>query len=268
MIARGLFGLALATMLAVPTAVSAYPGGTPNFQTDVAPYCAACHSSLSVADLEGAGPRAEKELAANKHLAQILQGQGAYAKLAEGDRAALAQQVQAVDANAKIELVDFPPQVKPGESFNVTVTVTGGAGPVVGVGLLDRAHRWFARPASSEGWSVVGPPTIIGPDGKRQTDWLDARPERLGRKVTFVNVTGFEGDSEAGKWSKAKVIYTLQAPDRAGDYPLVGAFFYGTEKATKLGSSVHPVYGKQPLGGYGGASGRVKFSPPVLISVK
>jgi hypothetical protein len=90
----------------------------------------------------------------------------------------------------------------------------------------------------------------------------------VGRKVTFVNITGVESDAVAQKWSKSKVIYTLQAPDRPGDYPLVGVYFYGTEKATKLGSAVHPVYGKQPLGGYGGKSGRVKFTAPIVISVK
>jgi hypothetical protein len=218
--------------------------------------------------LEGAGPRAEKELAANKHLALVLQGEGAYEKLSESDRATLAQELQAVDANSRIELVEYPPQVKAGESFNVTVAVTGGAGPVVGVGLVDRAHRWYARPASAAGWSVVGPPTVIGPDGKPQSEWLDRRPARLGRKVTFVNVTGVESDAATGKWAKSKVIYTLQAPERPGDYPLVGVYFYGTEKATKLGTVVHPVYGKQPLGGYGGKSGRVRFTPAVVITVK
>ena len=64
------------------------------------------------------------------------------------------------------------------------------------------------------------------------------------------------------------MIYTLKAPDRVGDYPLVGVYLFGTEKATALGSSEHPIYGKQPLGGYGGKSGRVRFSAPVVISVK
>ena len=155
-----------------------------------------------------------------------------------------------------------------GESFNITVIVTGGAGPVVGVGLVDRAHRWYARPASAVGWSVVGAPTIIGPDGRPQSDWLERRPSRLGRKVTFVNVTGVESDATTGSWSKSKVIYTLQAPTRAGEYPLVAVYLFGTEKATTLGSSEHPIYGKQPLGGYGGKSGRVRFTPPVVITVK
>lgn len=268
MISHGRAWIVVAGLLALPASVNAYPGGTPDFQTDVAPFCAACHSSLSAEALEGSGPRAEKELAANKHLAAILQGQSPYDKLSEADRATLVQQLQAVDANSKIELIEYPPQVKAGENFNVTVVVTGGAGPVVGVGLVDRAHRWYARPASAAGWTVVGPPTVIGPDGKPQSEWLDRRPERMGRKVTFVNVLGVESNAVTGKWSKSKVIYTLQAPDRPGEYPLVGVYLYGTEKATKLGSTEHPVYGKQPLGGYGGKSGRVRFSAPVVITVK
>jgi hypothetical protein len=260
--------LATATFLATATSVGAYPGGTPDFQTDVAPFCAACHSSLDVDALEGAGPRAEKELSSNKHLALILAGEGPYEKLTEADRVALATQIQAVDANSKIELVDYPAQVEAGKNFSITALVTGGAGPVVGVGLVDRAHRWYARPASSVGWSPIGPPTVIGPDGKPQSGWLERRPARYGRKLTFVNVSGVESDVLTGKWAKAKVIYTLRAPDRAGDYPLVGVYFFGTEKATALGSVTHPVYGKQPLGGYGGHSGRVVFTAPLLITVK
>jgi hypothetical protein len=268
MIARSLAWIAATFLVFASGGVSAYPGGTPDFQTDVAPFCAACHSSVNLESLEGAGARAEKELSANKHLALILQGEGPYEKLAEADRATLAQQIQAVEANSKIELVDYPPQVKAGESFNVTVLVTGGAGPVVGVGLVDRAHRWYARPASAAGWGVVGAPTIIGPDGKPQSEWLERRPLRMDRKVTFVNVTGVSSDAAASEWSKSKIIYTLRAPERPGEYPLVGVYLYGTEKATALGSTEHPIYGKQPLGGYGGKSGRVKFTQPLSITVK
>lgn len=266
--ARGNAAMAVALVVFVSSVASGYPGGTPDFQTDVAPFCAACHSSLNVESLEGAGARAEKELSTNKHLALILQGQRPYESLSQDERVTLAGLIQAVDANSKLEFVDVPPQVASGESFNITVLVTGGAGPVVAVGLVDRAHRWFARPASAAGWGVVGAPTVIGPDGKPQSDWLDKRPERMGRGVTFVNVTGVRSDAATGQWSSAKIIYTLRAPQEPGDYSIVGAYFYGTEKATTLGSSEHPVYGKQPLGGYGGKSGRIKFTEPLVISVK
>ena len=132
--------VAISALLLAPGYSHSYPGGTPDFQTDVAPFCAACHSSLAEEVLEGAGPRAEKELSANKHLALIMSGQGPYEKLSEADRATLVQQIQAVEANSKISLVDSPAQVPAGSSFHVTLEVTGGAGPVVGVGLVDRAQ--------------------------------------------------------------------------------------------------------------------------------
>ena len=60
---------------------AAYPGGTPDFQTDVGPYCAACHSSTSPEDLSGLGERATAELAPNKHFAEIQAGTGKYVGL-------------------------------------------------------------------------------------------------------------------------------------------------------------------------------------------
>ena len=245
---------------------AAYPGGTPDFQTDVGPFCAACHASTSVEDLSGLGERATAELALNKHLAAIRAGQGRYAELSEADRARLVELISAVDKNSTISL-EFPAQVEPGETFQVIVKVTGGAGPAVGVGLVDRPHRFFARPASAEGWEVVGAPTIIGPQGP-QSDWIARRPEREGRNITFVNVEGVHSDAEQNRWSRAKIIYTLKAPSEPGDYPLVGAYFYGTETAVEMSTRKTPEYGAQPLGGVLGKSGRVKFSETALIAVK
>jgi hypothetical protein len=72
----------------------------------------------------------------------------------------------------------------------------------------------------------------------------------------------------AEKWSKSKVIFTLKAPDKAGDYPLIGVYYYGTEKASPLGYENHPIYGKLIRGTYTGKSGRIKFSAPNVISVR
>jgi hypothetical protein len=256
-------GLVLALGVAAATA---YPGGTPDFQTDVAPYCAACHSSTAEEDLSGLGERARSELAMNKHFAQIRAGAGRYAELSPEERARLIELLSAVDANSTIVL-EFPPQVAPGETFQVTVKVTGGAGPSVGVGLVDRAHRFFARPASALGWEVVGAPTIIGAKGP-QSDWISRRPEREGRNITFVNVDGVSSSAEEDRWSRAKIIFTLKAPNTVGDLPLVGAYFYGTETGTKLSTQMHPEYGAQPLGGTLGKSGRVKFSEVAVISIR
>ncbi len=257
--------LALAS-LAVASSAVAYPGGTPDFQTDVAPYCAACHASTAEADLAGLGERAKVELPETKHYAAILAGAGNYAEVPEAERAKLVELLAAVDRNSTI-MLEFPPSVAPGETFQVTVKVTGGAGPSVGVGLVDRPHRFFAKPASALGWEVVGAPTILGPKGP-QTAWIERRPEREGRDVTFVNVDGVHSSADQDKWSRAKVIFTLRAPVTAGDYPLVGAYFYGTETGTAMTTRMHPEYGPQPMGGALGKSGRVKFSKQAVITVK
>jgi hypothetical protein len=256
-------GIALA-----PQGAIAYPGGTPDFQTDVTPFCAACHSSIDEAALAGArGDRAAKEVAAQKHLAPILAGAGDYGSLDEASRAKLVELIKAVDANSSIEL-EFPPQVAPGETFQVTAKITGGGGPAVGVALLDKPHRWYSRSAASVGWRVVGAPTIIGPKGAPQNDWLGRRPELQGRNITFVNVLDWKSDAPSQSWAKAKVIFTLKAPETAGEYPLAGAFFYGTEKAIPMSTKKNPVYGDQPLGGYTGKSGRVRFTEAHIITVK
>jgi hypothetical protein len=252
-------------ILAVGSA-EAYPGGTPDFQTDVGPYCAGCHASTAESDLAGFGERAVAELAPNKHYAAIRAGDGRYADLTAADREALIQLLTAVDRNSTIAL-EFPAQVAPGAIFQVTAKVTGGAGPAVGVGLVDRPHRFFARPASAVGWEVIGAPTIIGAKGP-QSDWIERRPERDGRGITFVNVEDIDSSAEQDRWSRAKVIFTLKAPLEVGDYPLVGVYFYGTETGTKLSTIASPEHGPQPLGGTLGRSGRVKFSQAALISVK
>ena len=141
MAARGLAAITTVLGAMLSSGAYAYPGGTPDFQTDVAPFCAACHSSVDVQALEGAGPRAEKELVANKHLAPILQGERPYDKLAPVDRTTLARQIQAIDANSTIEFVDYPPQVKSGENFNVTLRVSGGAGIALIRGEVGCAER-------------------------------------------------------------------------------------------------------------------------------
>ena len=81
-------------------------------------------------------------------------------------------------------------------------------------------------------------------------------------------MTGVESDASKASWAESRVIWTLQAPDKPGDYPLVGAYFYGTEKASPLGYKTNPLGFKQVRGGLGGGSGRVKFSDAHVITVK
>lgn len=251
----------------VATAASAYPGGTPWFQTDAAPFCAGCHSSRTKEMLEGMpGDLATKQLAENKHLPLVEAGEGKYGELSEDERQQLIAHVRAVDEASTIEL-QAPEEVAPGETFEVTASVTGGAGPAVGVALVDTDHRWRARPAPGAGWRIEGPPQVIGADFREQTEWLERRPEALGRNLAFVNVKGLESDAAADEWAQAKVIWTLRAPDEPGSYPLSAAYWYGTEKASPLGTYEHPVRGTQVRGGGGGHSGRILFAPVKRIAV-
>ena len=75
-----------------------YPGGTPGFQTDVAPYCAGCHSSRTEEMLAGSGPRAQKELPGAKHYPKISAGKGGYEALSDSDRATLIEHLKALEA--------------------------------------------------------------------------------------------------------------------------------------------------------------------------
>jgi hypothetical protein len=268
-IAGGGRRLAAAWLLGLAGAVPAvaYPGGTPNFQTDVAPYCAACHSSRSSAAFEGAGERAEQELAEHKHIAPILAGQEGYESLSVPDREALVKQIRALDAASTVTL-HCPDVVPPGALFEVEVDVTGGGGPVVGVGLVDRDQRWWARPAASAGWQVAAEPRITGPDGEAQLQWLARRPESDGRNVSFVNVTGIASDPARGDFARAKVVFVLRAPERPCTYPLAAVYLYGTEKSTVLGYTTDAEGRKQVRGGFTGGSGRVLFTPVRRVEVR
>ncbi len=258
---------AFGAVLGFPLAAASYPGGTPTYQTDVAPFCAGCHSSRDVESISGADDFAQKEVAERKHIALILSGQQGYASLSETDRSALAEQIRALDEASTVKLA-APAAVTAGQNFQVAVNVTGGAGPVVGVALVDRAHRWYAAPAPSAGWSVAEPPRVTGPDGQLQSQWLSKRPESAGRNLSFVNITGVSSSPVLQQWGSASVVFTLRAPDRPGSYPLSAAYLYGTEKSTVLGYTTDSSGLKQPRGGPGGGSGRVLFSEVVQIQVQ
>lgn len=260
-------GAIAAAVLLAAGAASAYPGGTPNFQTDVAPYCASCHSSRSVDALAGTGESAERALAENRHIAEILAGRGDYASLGAPDREELARLIRALDAASSVVL-HAPEVVAPGAVFEAAVEVTGGGGPVSGVGLVDRDHRWWARPAASAGWHVVAPPAVTGPDGAPQSAWLARRPEAADRNVSFVNVTGVSSDPARGRFAHARVVFTLRAPLLPGSYPLAAVYLYGTERSTVLGYTTDAEGNPHVRGGFDGGSGRVLFTPVQRIEVR
>jgi mono/diheme cytochrome c family protein len=265
-------GLALSLLALSPAAARAYPGGTPDYQTDVAPFCASCHASADASSLSGAPPdRASKELAANKHIAQIKSGAAntGYQTMSQVDRDLLAQQIEALDKASTVEL-QAPASLNPGQKFKVTVIVHGGGGPVAGIALVDTDQRWWARSAPAAGWNVVDAPEIRGPDGKQQTKWLEKRPASLGRNISYVNVEGISSDPANDKFASAQTVFTLTAPQTPGTYPLAAAYFYGTELASPLGTKIDPkdpLQRKMPVGGFGGASGRIRFSPVKQIQV-
>ncbi len=252
-------------VLAAPLVSNAYPGGTPDFQTNVAPFCASCHSSRSLEALDGEA--ASKQMVDRKHIALILEGKQGYEALSDVDRQTLVAQILALDEASTVRL-SAPAQVAPGATLRVTVHVTGGGGPVVGVALVDRDHRWHARPASAAGWQVTAPPAITGPDGQAQSGWLDKRPETRDRNLSYVNITGVASDPATQNWSSAQVTFTLRAPDRPGSYPLAAAYLYGTEKSSVLGYTTDAVGRKNVRGGFTGGSGRVLFTPVQEIRVQ
>jgi predicted secreted protein len=247
----------------------AYPGGTPSFVTDVAPYCASCHSSVSEDQLAGVpAARVSAELAANKHIAKIqTAGSGSpYNGLSSDERQALIAGIQKIDAATRITLT-APASAKPGDVIDVVVEVTGGSAPVLGIALVDANQRWQASPATSAGWQVTAKPAVTGPDGQPQTKFTDGRNPTLRPGTTYVNVDGITADPIAGKFSTVKVAWKLRAPAQAGNVPLAAALLYGTEMSSPNGAIDMPQ-GRGPVGGFTGSGGRVKFSDVHTIAVK
>ncbi len=258
----------LAALCALPASALAYPGGTPNYVTDVAPFCTACHSSVSVEQLEGVpDQRANAELAVNKHLAKIeVAGEDSpYGKLDAAQRRALIAAIRQIDPNSEVRIL-APQSVNAGQVIDVTVEARGGGGPVVGIALVDSNQRWQASPASSRGWQVLETPAVTGPDGQPQTTFTDRRNPELSPGITYVNISGIKADPVQNKYDQVSVTYRLRAPARAGTYPLAAVFLYGTEKASPHGA-VETIRGARPLGGGAAHSGRVRFSEVLQVQV-
>ncbi len=258
-----------AILWALPASALSYPGGTPYYVTDVAPFCTGCHSSVSVDQLVGVPEqRANAELAANKHIAKIQAAREGtpYAELTPAEREALIEAIQQIDQNSEVKIV-APQSVNAGQVIEVTVEAKGGGGPVVGIALVDSDQRWQASPAPSRGWQVLEKPLVTGPDGQPQTDFTDRRNPNLAQAISYVNISGIKADPVQNHYDTVSVTYRLRAPARAGTYPLAAAFLYGTEKASPFGA-VETIGGIRPRGGGGANSGRVRFSEVLQIQVK
>ena len=261
--------VSMATLLA--GGASAHPGGTPVGVPAAGLYCATCHASTATTDFEGQAAKSESELVENKHLSAIRAGIGTYQTLSQADRERLAGLIESVDRHSQIT-VDAPASVVPGARFEVAVVLTGGAGPTVAVGLFDRPHRLYARPIATGGFEVVGEPRVSGggvpPTAASGKTAAAPVPVTVKRVPTLFDIEGVSSSAEDDRWAKIEIVFELQAPSEPGEYPLYGAYLYGTEKAVKLSTrnddSRFPPF---PLGGETGASGRVKFSSPRVVRV-
>ncbi|MBI4588393.1 MAG: hypothetical protein HY725_06110 [Candidatus Rokubacteria bacterium] len=244
-----------------------YPNGPLIHVSDLAPACAGCHSSMSADQVRNLPPDfAGKQVVDAKHYQAILAGAGAYKDLGPADREKLVEDIKLMDANSTVSL-SAPSTAARGQNITVTVTVKGGAGPVVGVFLLESNLRYQARPIASDGWMVVGAPKVIGPDGAEQTKWVDSRAEGAKKNLSFVLVYGVKSDLARKSFPESKITWTLRAPLDPGKYTLAAAFSYGTEKASALGAVPQVGGSVLPRGGGAAASGHLKFSPVATITV-
>jgi hypothetical protein len=247
---------------------SGHPGGTPDDLVATGLYCARCHASTAESDLEGLGERARTDLAENKHLKAVREGAGVYSALPPEERGRIAELLAAVDAHSTVA-VEAPAEVAAGATFEVRIELAGGAGPRVAVGLFDRPHRLYARALALQGFEVLGTPRV---EGAR----LHALPAGDGgtagapgsKRPTFFDIEGIASSADAQRWASARIVFTLKAPTKAGDYGLVAAYLYGTEKAVEgTTRNDDSRFGPRPLGGVTGASGRIRFSEKRLLRV-
>ncbi len=259
--------LVLAGGLIWPVNSFSYPGGPPVQVANGGPYCASCHASLQSHTLRDLPEKKVTEtLAKNKHYKAIEQGLKNYESLTSKVRNELLKDIKAVDKNTRIEL-EAPDAVAVGETFKVIVRTKGGGGPVIGVMILDSDLRYQSSPPQTIGWSIVSPPEVIGPDGKKQTKWIDKRHKDVTKNINFVVVFGVESDPRKGIYPETKTTYTLKAPSKKGRLPLSAVILFGTEKSSPVGFK-EEIWGKVPVGGFGAPSGRVLFAETKTITVR
>lgn len=253
------------TILAAATAL-ADPYGPPHAVTDMAPFCASCHASTSLDQMRDLPPGvAARETVDSKHLNRI-RTDPAYKDLRPEDRDMLIDAVKWVDQHASVKIIS-PTQARRNSRIDVTVVTKGGAGPVVGVSLVDSTLRFQARPLASSGFKVVGPALVYGPSGKPQAQWAERRYRGSDMGLATVMIEGIQGDALAGRVDETRTTWVLRAPPEPGTFTIAAAFFYGTEKGQTMGTVMHNGRA-MPRGGSAGASGRIMFSEPVKIGVK
>lgn len=259
-----LFSLAFAVV--VPRA-GAYVGGPVRNVTDLAPTCAGCHASFSRDQLRNEPEAfAAGQVKENKHYKAIEDGAGPYQTMSPADRQRLLADVKTMDENASVAL-SVPAALKPGQEAQITVNVKGGHG-AVGVFLVDTDLRFQARPVQGDGWVIVGPPKVWGGDGKEQTRWVDGRAPGLKKNLNSAIIFDQKTDLAARKLAEGRVVWTVRAPLEPGTYSVTVAFHFGSERASSVGTVTTPAGVVLPRGGPGGASARVIFAKPVMVTVR
>jgi hypothetical protein len=250
----------------VAAVVLADPYGPPHAVTDMAPFCASCHASTSLDQLqELPADVAAGETVEGKHLSRI-KTDPAYKDLSPQDREMLIAAVKWVDQYASVRIF-APTQARRNSRIDVTVVTRGGAGPVVGVSLVDSTLRFQARPVTSSGFRIIGPALAYGPSGKPQGRWAEQRYRGSDMGLATVMIEGVRGDALAGHVDETRTTWVLRTPPEPGTYTIAAAFFYGTEKGQPMGTVMHDGQAG-PRGGSSGASGRIMFSEPLKINVK
>lgn len=254
---KGMVFLISALSLIVPSAVWAYPNGTPMYVADAAPFCASCHSAVKAQYMPELPPEAaQRETPEFKHysLVKMSAPPSPYAELSPAHKDALIKRAKEIDARSSVS-VSAPSKVKAGQTLTVTVKAVGGNGPVIGVMLVDAALRFQSSPISASGWTIIGDPEVRGQGGKVQTEWLDRRLKGLSRSINYVNISGQTFDPTKEIYPEATVVYTLRAPLQPGVYVIAAAFLYGTENAESAGFFQRP-------------SGRILFSDETAVKVE
>ncbi|TSA04634.1 MAG: hypothetical protein D4R81_01460 [Nitrospiraceae bacterium] len=256
----------LSLMILAAAAALADPYGPPHAITDMAPFCASCHASTSLDQMrELPADVAARETIDSKHLNRI-RTDPSYKDLNAQDRELLIAAVKWIDQYASVNILS-PTQARRNSRIDVTVITRGGAGPVVGVSLVDSPLRFQARPVTSSGFKVVGPALATGPNGKPQARWIEQRYKGSDMGLATVMIEGVKGDALAGRVDETRTTWVLRVPPEPGTYTIVAAFFYGTEKGQPMGTVMSNGLAG-PRGGSSGGSGRIMFSEPVKINVK
>ena len=254
-----LVGIVLMAMTVFSPMAWSYPAfGRLPYVSDAAPWCAGCHASTDAAyHPEMPADASQNQVHTNKHYKALEEGTGGYKLLDAEQRKQLLEHAKKIDQGASVKL-DAPATVAPGGTVAVTVTTTGGIGPVTGIMLLDEPLRYQARPTPGTGWFIAAPPEVIGPDGKAQTTWLERRYNKQATNLNYILIYGVSADSTA------RVTYQLRAPQMPGDYTITAAFLYGTGEADEMKTGKYV----EPAGGNTAPSGRVRFSNVVRVRVQ